>query len=280
MIGARSYRRVSSGGSPFRSLFDFVQRTGLPRQATEHLIRIGAFDGFGMTRRELLWQLGLLGGGDEWCLHGTGRYQILPRSATVHLPACGRAANLMALRGKSKHGFSEKLRELGFNSVLEFRPYQVRRVIAAAADQRLSAFLRMQQESIHDVVDSSYVFREITASLNVLARCLEDGVDLDLLFEREYGVRYRRFALGCIAFWGKVTTDGQEGFYLPPGQVGDLGYGVDPEALLHAITPDRAHSATQRGDALDQGGRGHIHRLSSAGACIRRLHDGCLCSPA
>jgi error-prone DNA polymerase len=49
----------------FRSLFDFVQRSGLARRATEALIRIGAFDGFGLNRRELLWQLGLFSGGME-----------------------------------------------------------------------------------------------------------------------------------------------------------------------------------------------------------------------
>ena len=40
-------------------MFDFVQRTGLSRQATENLIRVGAFDEFGLNRRELIWQLGL-----------------------------------------------------------------------------------------------------------------------------------------------------------------------------------------------------------------------------
>jgi len=50
-------------GGEFQSLFDFVQRTGLARRATESLIRIGAFDTFGMNRRELLWQLGLFGDG-------------------------------------------------------------------------------------------------------------------------------------------------------------------------------------------------------------------------
>ena len=50
-------------GEEFRSLFDFVQRTGLSREATANLIQVGAFDAFGLNRRELLWQLGLFGGG-------------------------------------------------------------------------------------------------------------------------------------------------------------------------------------------------------------------------
>ncbi len=45
---------------PYRSLADFCRRTGLPRAAIENLIAIGAFDSFGLARRELLWQLGLL----------------------------------------------------------------------------------------------------------------------------------------------------------------------------------------------------------------------------
>jgi error-prone DNA polymerase len=46
---------------PFRSLADFVRRAppGLSRDAIENLIWVGACDGFGLTRRELLWQVGL-----------------------------------------------------------------------------------------------------------------------------------------------------------------------------------------------------------------------------
>jgi len=50
---------------PYRSLFDFVQRTGLSKEATTNLIRIGAFDDLGLNRRELIWQLGLFVGGFE-----------------------------------------------------------------------------------------------------------------------------------------------------------------------------------------------------------------------
>ncbi len=44
----------------FRSLFDFLERTRLKREVIENLIACGAFDGFGLERRELLWQLGLI----------------------------------------------------------------------------------------------------------------------------------------------------------------------------------------------------------------------------
>jgi error-prone DNA polymerase len=44
---------------PFRSLADTVRRVSMPSGAAQNLISAGAFDGFGMRRRELLWQLGL-----------------------------------------------------------------------------------------------------------------------------------------------------------------------------------------------------------------------------
>jgi error-prone DNA polymerase len=45
----------------YRSLGDFVRRAPpqLKRTAIEHLIWVGGCDGFGLTRRELLWQVGL-----------------------------------------------------------------------------------------------------------------------------------------------------------------------------------------------------------------------------
>ncbi len=50
--------RAANG--PYRSLHDIVKRTQLDRAAAEALIRSGTLDEFGMPRRELLWQLGLL----------------------------------------------------------------------------------------------------------------------------------------------------------------------------------------------------------------------------
>ncbi|MGE3857349.1 MAG: DNA polymerase III subunit alpha [Dehalococcoidia bacterium] len=67
-VGEVSARRVEDErrrAGDYRSLFDFVQRTGLSQEATTNLIRIGAFDGLGLNRRELIWQLGLFHGGFE-----------------------------------------------------------------------------------------------------------------------------------------------------------------------------------------------------------------------
>jgi len=65
-VGAAGAARIDEErerDGEYRSLFDFVQRTGLSQEASTNLVRIGAFDDFGLNRRELLWQLGLFAGG-------------------------------------------------------------------------------------------------------------------------------------------------------------------------------------------------------------------------
>jgi len=47
-------------GGPFTSLYDLMTRARLERDEAEALIRADALRGFGLSRRELLWQLGLL----------------------------------------------------------------------------------------------------------------------------------------------------------------------------------------------------------------------------
>ena len=61
--GATRIEAERKRGGEYRSLFDFVQRTGLKEEAASSLIQIGAFDAFGLNRRELIWQLGLFAGG-------------------------------------------------------------------------------------------------------------------------------------------------------------------------------------------------------------------------
>jgi len=46
--------------APFSSLEDFFLRVGFDSKQVENLILAGAFDSFGSSKRELLWQLGLL----------------------------------------------------------------------------------------------------------------------------------------------------------------------------------------------------------------------------
>ncbi|TAJ21059.1 MAG: hypothetical protein EPO65_02195 [Dehalococcoidia bacterium] len=63
--GASRIEGARERTGPYLSLFDFVQRTGLSREASTNLIQVGAFDAFGLNRRELIWQLGLFAGGFE-----------------------------------------------------------------------------------------------------------------------------------------------------------------------------------------------------------------------
>jgi error-prone DNA polymerase len=66
---AKAIAEERAGHGRFASLADFVRRMGvaggargvvLRQEAIENLVQVGAFDGFGLNRRELLWQAGLL----------------------------------------------------------------------------------------------------------------------------------------------------------------------------------------------------------------------------
>ena len=56
---------------PYVSLADVVERTGLPEETIERLIRTGALDSLGRPRRELLWQLREVTGASRGSI-GTG----------------------------------------------------------------------------------------------------------------------------------------------------------------------------------------------------------------
>jgi error-prone DNA polymerase len=58
--GAKDIEDERKRGGDFRSLFDFIERTRIKREVIENLIACGAFDSFGLERRELIWQLGLV----------------------------------------------------------------------------------------------------------------------------------------------------------------------------------------------------------------------------
>jgi len=58
--GAKEIEDERSARGEYRSLFDFVERTRVKREVIENLIACGAFDCFGLERRELIWQLGLV----------------------------------------------------------------------------------------------------------------------------------------------------------------------------------------------------------------------------
>jgi error-prone DNA polymerase len=64
----------------FESLFDFCHRTRISRNAVENLIMAGGMDGWGLPRRQLLWELGTLPIGE----HGL---DLVFNSPEVELPA-------------------------------------------------------------------------------------------------------------------------------------------------------------------------------------------------
>ena len=47
---------------PYKTLFQFIQRTALPVEIVLNLIQVGAFDSFGLNRRQLIWHMGLFQG--------------------------------------------------------------------------------------------------------------------------------------------------------------------------------------------------------------------------
>ena len=56
----RTTRRPSSAKRPYSSIRELAQRTGLSEDELRALAESGACDCFGLRRRELLWQLGLV----------------------------------------------------------------------------------------------------------------------------------------------------------------------------------------------------------------------------
>jgi error-prone DNA polymerase len=61
-IGATALERLPAAlaGGPFTSVVDFWARTGLDSRAMADLTRVGAFDCFGASRQDVLWDLPLL----------------------------------------------------------------------------------------------------------------------------------------------------------------------------------------------------------------------------
>ena len=91
---------------PYVSLADVVERTGLPEETIERLIRTGALDSLGRPRRELLWQLREVAGATKGRMDGrttrlggrpaAGRPMDLrlPATAAPQLPAISESERL------------------------------------------------------------------------------------------------------------------------------------------------------------------------------------------
>jgi error-prone DNA polymerase len=84
-------RELASG--PYRSLVDVVERTGLPEEVLERLIRTGGLDSLGRPRRELLWQLREVAGASRGRVDGRA-LRGLGRAAGKRSAAAGRPMDL------------------------------------------------------------------------------------------------------------------------------------------------------------------------------------------
>jgi DNA polymerase III alpha subunit len=84
---------------PYTSLADVVERTGLPEETLERLIRVGALDSLGRPRRELLWQLREVAGS----VRGTVAGRVAGRPIDLRLPPTD-APSLPALTESERIG--------------------------------------------------------------------------------------------------------------------------------------------------------------------------------
>ncbi len=78
---------------PYASLADVVERTGLPEDVLERLIRTGGLDSLGRPRRELLWQLREVAGSSRGRVDGRA-LRALGRAAGKRGAAAGRPLDL------------------------------------------------------------------------------------------------------------------------------------------------------------------------------------------
>ena len=90
---AGAARRASWRAGRTRSLADVVERTGLPEEVLERLIRTGALDSLGRPRRELLWQLREVAGASRGRVDGRA-LRGLGRAAGKRSAAAGRPMDL------------------------------------------------------------------------------------------------------------------------------------------------------------------------------------------
>jgi DNA polymerase III alpha subunit len=81
------------GRGPYRNLVDVVERTDLPEEVLERLIRSGAMDPLGRPRRELLWQLREVAGASRGRMDGR-TVRTLGRAAGKRGAAAGRPMDL------------------------------------------------------------------------------------------------------------------------------------------------------------------------------------------
>ncbi|MER5864932.1 error-prone DNA polymerase [Kitasatospora sp. NPDC002040] len=122
-LGAPQAAAVAAG-RPYQGLEDFARRTGLKAPVLEALATAGAFDCFGLTRRQALWSAGVFAGTDPDSIPGTApgaQAPPLPAMTPVELTiadlwATGTSATshpVQHLRGDLDHAGAVPANELG-----------------------------------------------------------------------------------------------------------------------------------------------------------------------
>ena len=93
-IGEEQQERLDAelARGPYRDLADVVERTELPEEVVERLIRAGALDSLGRPRRELLWQLREVAGAAKGGVAPAGSGKPGSRGVRRGAKAWGRAA--------------------------------------------------------------------------------------------------------------------------------------------------------------------------------------------
>jgi len=88
-IGTEHAERLDAelARGPYRDLADVVERTGLPEEAIERLIRVGALDSLGRPRREILWQLREVAGATKGKALARVALRAAGRPVDLRLPA-------------------------------------------------------------------------------------------------------------------------------------------------------------------------------------------------
>ncbi len=116
IVTAREY-------GPFTSLTDFCQRTRLGRRAVEALILGGAFDGWAIPRRQLVWDLGAametIGGPPQLDIVEPGTCPAFPRATDTERLWMELATTGVTAQGHLVQTVAQTLRAMGVTPVAE-----------------------------------------------------------------------------------------------------------------------------------------------------------------
>ncbi len=190
---------VRDAGGKFASLSDFVTRTGLQHDEAEALIRADALRSLGLSRRELLWQLGLL---------------VPPQSAmqpALPLPTTQDMAELPALSGwENVHWDFETLGLSPTHPMALVRPLLHEGMVTSRHLGGPGNAQRLPQGSVVRVAGMVVCRqRPITAS-GLIFMSLEDEWGLaNAVVHREIQDRYREllFATPFVIIEGRVDNE-------------------------------------------------------------------------